>query len=761
LIRSPAEDDARPAVEVGPVEGRPLQPHPAELGFVESCAPKHCRVLLVRRDIFGPDRQEQERLHARDSRAASTRDLGVPLDVPPLEPWPYRAPWPEWKCPQGRGSIDVRWSAIRRRYRRGMMPPQQKTRKPPQDPYAQRGKQLTSAVQRLRGWVGSDPSRNVELADALVELNRHRLLGHEYPAAARDAQDAVRRSAELLTAKGPMGPYSSIEDAVRYVTAVVHLAAAQAGLGLPESAGRTIASVEQVERQLEQLRLQERLDPVTAIWALCCTARGALASGEIAVANANADAALTRLDEAELRADPDCFFLPIDVDRLASDSRWAAGRPEESLTLLHRAKEQYDRVVDGRLGEPTRLSPALVERLAEPLFGLYRDLADRLFAGGETDLALVTRRELLALLRTLQDRLGNTAKLQLAATLIDLADDLVRSERLEEAERIAGEAEAKLPGSPSAGSLDLLLATVRGRILTRTGRADEAVLVLRAVTSAETPDTSAAARAVALLGLSEALRNTDEPESAAAVDQQAHQLAADLLGADLDRFDLRTALSDKARGVVGGMQVARTDSSTTPSWLDAERALASRQERDRLEQAKLETARREAEQAAAEQLAAQRAADQRARAELAEQQEAERRAAAEEAERLERKRRRAERIEQHRLEVERREAERQAAEQQAGAPAEPAAPAGPDELAVALTEWRESKARGDRRLSRSANERVVDLLRPRARTDMATYGLQLLDALEELSRSRLRSGDVWGSRAPAREAKDLAKILRR
>ena len=146
-----------------------------------------------------------------------------------------------------------------------MMAPQQKAPKQPQDPYAQRGKKLTSAVQRLRGWVGSDPSRSVELADALVELNAHRLLGHDYAAAGADAQDALRRSAELFTAKGPIGPYTSVNDAVRYLTAVVHLAVTQAGLGLPESAGRTIASIAEVKDQLSGLPLEEKLDPRTAI----------------------------------------------------------------------------------------------------------------------------------------------------------------------------------------------------------------------------------------------------------------------------------------------------------------------------------------------------------------------------------------------------------------------------------------------------------------------------------------------------------------
>ena len=59
--------------------------------------------------------------------------------------------------------------------------------KQPQDPYAQKGKQLASAVQRLRGWVGSDPTRVPELADALVALTQHRLLGHAYTVAAPEA----------------------------------------------------------------------------------------------------------------------------------------------------------------------------------------------------------------------------------------------------------------------------------------------------------------------------------------------------------------------------------------------------------------------------------------------------------------------------------------------------------------------------------------------------------------------------------------------
>jgi hypothetical protein len=100
------------------------------------------------------------------------------------------------------------------------------------------------------------------------------------------------------------------------------------------------------------------------------------------------------------------------------------------------------------------------------------------------------------------------------------------------------------------------------------------------------------------------------------------------------------------------------------------------------------------------------------------------------------------------LEAERIEAERRAALE-------------PDELTVAEREWRDAQARGDRRSARLACERVVELLRPLAQADLATHGPRLRSALEELSSARLRSGDVWGSRGPAREAKALAKTLGR
>ena len=86
------------------------------------------------------------------------------------------------------------------------------------------------------------------------------------------------------------------------------------------------------------------------------------------------------------------------------------GRVEEAIAFLHAAKNRYDEVVDGRLEQPARLSPALLDRLAEPLFSLYQDLADRLAAIGEVDLRLMIRRRLIELLRGLAGRLGDPAR---------------------------------------------------------------------------------------------------------------------------------------------------------------------------------------------------------------------------------------------------------------------------------------------------------------------------------------------------------------
>ncbi|HEY5820837.1 MAG TPA: hypothetical protein VIT20_02595 [Propionibacteriaceae bacterium] len=607
----------------------------------------------------------------------------------------------------------------------------QKAPKPPQDPYAQRGKTLTSAVQRLRGWVGSDPSKEPELADALVELTAHRLLGHAYAAAAADAQDSVRRAAQLLTADGPIGPYTAPADTARYLAALVQLAAVQAGLGLPDAAARMLESLQETRADLAGRELEEPIEAQTAVWALWSGGRVAVARGDAARANAYADATLARVAEAGLRTEVEAAYAVIDADRLASDARWAAGMPDDALAFLHTAKDGYDRVVDGRLQTPTRLSPVLLERLAEPGFGLYRDLADRLAARGETELGLVTRRTLVDTLRGLTARLGEPAQVQLASTLTDLAEDL-----------------------------------------RAVGRTDEAAAATQEALS------------VRPAGV--------EPRTRAA------------LGSSRIRWDQLAGREAYATTTTASPVTTDQDAQRardTATWLEAERREAHRVESQRLEAARAEAESREADRVRAEQAAAeQRAAESEAAARAAAL-DAERKAAAEEAERLETKRRREERLEQHRLEVEQREAERVAQDPFETArleyeresepevieplvvPVEPTSEPTPepepepeptpepepeqtpepepDELVTAQQTWSDARARGDRKAARGALEHVVEILRPRAEADLPTYGAQLQAALEDLSSARLRSGDIWGSRAPAKEAKELARSLGR
>ena len=267
--------------------------------------------------------------------------------------------------------------------------------------------------------------------------------------------------------------------------------------------------------------------------------------------------------------------------------------------FLHAAKVRYDAVVDGRLQESARLSPALLERLAEPLAGLYRDLADRLVATGEVDLGIAIRRTLIQLLREPSGRLGDHSRAQLASAYADLARDLQASGRLLEADAARAEAAPVLPHGQLADE------DHGGAVLSR-GAPIPAWAPL--------PPTAAYAATTASTKI----------------------------------VDLVALQAEQQR--------------KTAAWLEAERPSARQQELRLMDQARVEAEHREAEQAKAEHAEAARLAAERTQAAEEERLEAARRTAAEEAERLERKRRREERIEAHRLEAEKREAEQREAE---------------------------------------------------------------------------------------------------
>ncbi len=779
--------------------------------------------------------------------------------------------------------------------------------KQPQDPHAQTAKQLTSAVQRLRGWVGSDPSRTPELADALVALTRHRLLGHAYTVAAPDAQESVKLAAQLLTADGPIGPYTSVDDAGRYVTAVVQLAVIQSAAGMVEAAAETVGSLTELREQLGSLPLVAALPPSTVVWALCCTARGALEVGDAAQANAYADAVLARVAESGLREDSAAAYLVMDADRLVSDARWAGGLGSEALTHAQLARETYDLEVDGRLVQAARLSPVLRQRLAEPLYGLYRDLADRLLGTGEIDLGTLTRRRLVELLSAVAPQ-EESARVQLAASLADLVRDLRAHGRDDEAELVAQEL-AALPAGDREAATELAGGVTRGQAPIRweslgdfaayagveSGSMDVAVVQgqLRrdvaerlAAERAEAERLAADTREEARLAAERRAAERAEVERLAAEQAEAERRAAERVeaerrAAEQAEAERRAAEEEAERAERKRRREERIEAhrleqerleaerlaaeqreaeERAAAERDADPAARERYELERLqaELAELEAAERAAEQeAAAQEIAERRAAeleaarqaaarvaeDERIAAEraeaaqlelerIAETQRAEARAAEEraKAEAWESKRHEEERLEAERAEAAREEAARIEAAQVAAEhvetvpnevvedelepvelppvepepvgpesaqpepaeaesvepesaepesaepePAEPEStqpelvqpesdqpePAAEDELTTTYRAWQAAKSQGDRKTARALNERVVELLRPRTEQDLAEYGPRLLYALEELSSARLRAGELFASRGPAREAKALAKSLGR
>lgn len=253
---------------------------------------------------------------------------------------------------------------------------------------------LASAVKRLRVAATTDPAQVGELADTLVELVGSRLLAWSFTEAAADAPESVVLSARILAERGPIGPYASADDAVRYFTASVQLAAVQAGLGQFEAAGRTFDALDAWRSQLGRLPLVEHLSGETVVWALIARGRSLL-PGDVALANAYADAALLRLYAAGLDLKRGRAYLAMAAHLLAAEGRWAAGRTESALAQHRLALTRYQAVSDGIDGAAR---PAVVQVAVAPLAELFGPFALRLEAGGDQSGALAVRRQWVALL---------------------------------------------------------------------------------------------------------------------------------------------------------------------------------------------------------------------------------------------------------------------------------------------------------------------------------------------------------------------------
>ncbi|GAA1853731.1 hypothetical protein [Microlunatus capsulatus] len=92
---------------------------------------------------------------------------------------------------------------------------------------------------------------------------------------------------------------------------------------------------------------------------------------------------------------------------------------------------------------------------------------------------------------------------------------------------------------------------------------------------------------------------------------------------------------------------------------------------------------------------------------------------------------------------------------------EPVADPVVDPLDLARQAWQQARAAGDRRTTRAAAERLVEVLRPRAEAEPAAHIALLQQVLSELAGLRMRGGDLRGARAASREARELGRGLGR
>ena len=518
----------------------------------------------------------------------------------------------------------------------------QKAPRQAKDPYAQRSKELTSAVQRLRGWVGSDPSRLGELGDALVALTGHRLRGHEFAAAGADAQDSVKQAAQLLTA-----PRSGrrLHPARRRRPLRHRRRAAGVGPGRARAWPRPPAA-----RSPRSTSSPSSSSPCD--WSCRWSPRRWSAPSSAPPAERWRRGTWPGPTRPPTRrcagwwpparpTTPTPATSRSTSTSLVADARWAADRPAEALAGLRQAQHRWRDSVDGRLDNPAGLSPSLVARLTAPAAALHRALADRLVATGELDLGLETRRALVDLLRRVAGRPGAPAPRLLAEALADLAADLLAAGRVEEADEASAEALAVLGVAGRAGVADGGARAGPHRHRAR-GRGGAAAPVAPRRRPREPAEPLAAlvrlelAAADLATGAGDAARSTPVARSRPWSRTRCAASSAAVPGRSPGRPDRRSGTDwCRRRRRRGRARHRRRRRSRPPGWLEAERAEAHRREEERAARARAEAAQRAEE----ERERARRAAEEEEQARLraAEERRAEeaRRAAAEEAARQE------------------------------------------------------------------------------------------------------------------------------
>lgn len=629
-------------------------------------------------------------------------------------------------------------------------------------------KELASEVKKLRGWAASDESVAERLTDALNELTAQRLLSHQFVAAVEDAQDALTRANRLVATHGAVGPFTPIDDGVRFFTATTQLAVTQVGAGQAGLGGQMAAALRGWVGLLPHVDLVPYVGARTATWLLMAQARAALASGDVGRANAFADAAAARAREGGLARGDDASLL-VDALSLAAETRWVAGVAHDAVALSREASDAAGAVAAPVLGASGRVADAWAERVMAPLVAARRDVADRLLGSGDVERGLAERRGLAELLLTHASRLGAPARDALAHTLADLAHDLLGLDREDEALDAAGRA-ADVAGELAASEsvvgshlgAQFAAVTELARVLVRRGEHEEAAEALASLfdryASLRRPGGHEAALAGATLARAEVERAGGDHEAAERSLREFHGLVSGLRDGMPGAKELYADVSaeefarDRFRGI------ATRSPLPTPSWsnLSDADALAAAT-RAPLAVPAPEAPVEEIRTPVAEPLEAPVAPEpipepvaEPVEAPVAEPVEApmpEPEPPAEpdvepEPEQV------AEPVEAPVWEP----------EPEPTPEPQPAA-SGPSELELAQTALADAKASGNRRDTLAAAQVVVDVLRPLVGSDARTWGRDLVIALDDLGDAKFRAGDWWGSRAPKKEAKQLAKDL--
>lgn len=680
----------------------------------------------------------------------------------------------------------------------------------PRDDHAKQLKQAISRTKQLRGWVSSDPGRSDDFVDALNEATGLRLLSRLWAEAAPEATEAVGAADKLVASRGPVGPYTPLVDAGRYFTALTHVATVQSGMNLPEHAGMTIGAAFAWKDQLTRDGLADELLPRTAVWALLARARGALAVGDLAQANAQADAALNRAREAEFSGAETLILL--EALRTDADARFAVDLTDQSIDLLHEAVARWQEWTRADLEQLPRMAKAHLERLVGPVVPLRRDLADRLAWAGRWDEALTVREELSTLLHRTAARRGEQGRVDLAVARGDQTWTLADAGRAQEALRAGADAQQALQAlfkaeKPVGSHLptQALVAPALARAELAAGHPDRALAALdqfaNRLQAHQSVPVGAAARAVALLVRAQVQDALADGGAAATSRAQADQLVGDVRAREVERAhhsaqDGLVLARGRSRGMVLPSQlptphweVPDSAASLAPSGarlagleqvsdeeamrrIDEvrdqearERAVAElRQATERAERERQDAERRSEREAAAQ--ATREQTEREAAAQEQSQQEEDARMEAEAlliqrehehaeqdrlaAERAEAERQEAERAEAERAEAERREAERREAERgEAERPTTPAV----SPLDALRERAAEALRRGDKALIESSHEDLIAALEAPAQADPQRHGRELVSALEHLSEAQ----GWWGGRAAGKRAKQLQK----